>query len=298
YLEVLTRRCAAPNCDTHPVFGKPGTKDAEFCRAHAPSKYLNVRSKRCAAPSCTKQPSYGNLGYSPTHCAAHRQPGQTLRPLKRCSGCKKPATKCSPEKEFYCEVHAPEGTKDLHDVCGVCCHKVDPGVQVCPTCDQSLKLGTTVKRHWKELAIERLLENLGLAFVHDKQVEGGCTRRRPDFRIERPWGTVILEVDEHQHDRKNYACECEVARMRQIYFDLGVEGQKLVFLRYNPDRYIPSYGKEKTTSARQEHLAKLLTMTYGESCPDARPLTVVYLFYDGFSELDPDVQFIDPYART
>ncbi|MHB1954306.1 MAG: hypothetical protein ACYCOU_11215, partial [Sulfobacillus sp.] len=47
YLDVVSRRCAAPNCDARPSFGKPGTKDAEFCRAHAPPEYLDVKHKRC-----------------------------------------------------------------------------------------------------------------------------------------------------------------------------------------------------------------------------------------------------------
>ncbi|MHB1954163.1 MAG: hypothetical protein ACYCOU_10480, partial [Sulfobacillus sp.] len=41
-------RCG--KCKKQASFGKPGTKNTEFCRAHAPPEYLNVNHKRCAAP--------------------------------------------------------------------------------------------------------------------------------------------------------------------------------------------------------------------------------------------------------
>ena len=72
-------------------------------------------------------------------------------------------------------------------------------------------------------------------FDHDKVVAGGCSKKRPDFLITTFWGYIILEIDEFQHNRKTYPCECEVNRMKEIYFDCGVK--HLLFIRYNPDSY-------------------------------------------------------------
>ena len=32
--------------------------------------------------------------------------------------------------------------------------------------------------------------------------------------------------------------------MKEIYFDIGEEYGKVIFIRYNPDNYVPSFGKQ------------------------------------------------------
>lgn len=67
--------------------------------------------------------------------------------------------------------------------------------------------------------------------VFDKVVDNGCSKRRPDIRIERLTHTIIIECDENQHK----STSCENKRMMELFQDLG--SRNIVFLRFNPDSY-------------------------------------------------------------
>jgi len=76
--------------------------------------------------------------------------------------------------------------------------------------------------------------------------------------------------------------------MKQIYMDVGVEN--LLFIRYNPDKYlnIPGHANYGII-AREQYLLKYISerdMHQG--------LGVVYLFYDGFMS-PPEIEYFDPY---
>ena len=81
--------------------------------------------------------------------------------------------------------------------------------------------------------IDKLKENFQEKFTmrFDKIVEGGCSRRRPDVAIDFGSHCLMIEIDENQH--VNYSCEEK--RMVELYEDVGF--RKIVFLRFNPDRY-------------------------------------------------------------
>ena len=151
---------------------------------------------------------------------------------------------------------------------------------ICTSCDQFD--GKTIKRKLKELIVKQYLgeNNVEINF-YDKIYPGGCSKRRPDFVISREWGRIIIEVDEFQHNRKNYPCECEITRMKQIYFDIGEEYGKVIFIRYNPDNYIPSIGKPFETLERLKSLVYWINR-YSSKEPE-NYLTVQYLFYDGYT---------------
>ena len=122
-------------------------------------------------------------------------------------------------------------------------------------------------------------------------MDGGCSQRRPDFIILCDWGYIVIEVDEFQHERSSYSCECEIARMKQIFFDMGTS--KVLFIRFNPDKYKPSYGVEFTLNNRLETLLKIIKEEQDK--PIEGSLDVMYLFYDGYTQLELEVDVIDPY---
>lgn len=82
--------------------------------------------------------------------------------------------------------------------------------------------------------------------------------------------------------------------MKQIYHDLGTN--KVVFIRFNPDEYIPSYGKKFNITKRYEYLLKRLQRIINDNSLTA--LSVHYLFYDGFSEIENVEDVIDPYQSS
>jgi hypothetical protein len=65
-----------------------------------------------------------------------------------------------------------------------------------------------------------------LTMICNKQVEGGCSKRRPDIFIDCGSHCLIIEVDEHRH--VNYSCEEK--RMVELYEDIGF--RKIVFIRF------------------------------------------------------------------
>ena len=183
--------------------------------------------------------------------------------------------------------------KDLR-VCKYCSHTIHYKDTYCSGCKIYIANGNkTVKRKNKELAIKTLLEQNDISATNDVTVQGGCSRKRPDFIIKTAWGTIILEVDEHQHIR-SYPCECEVQRMKMIYFDVGE--RNLLFIRYNPDKYDAMEAQQFTTLQRREFLIKFLKEQIDK--PSFKKLGVVYLFYDKFVPTAVEIEQFDPYKKA
>jgi hypothetical protein len=262
YLDVIHKTCIHPNCTIQPSYGKPGTKKAEYCKDHSPSDYIDVIHKTCIHLNCTTRPSYGYSGYPPEYCATHKLPRMVIYPKNK--------------------------PKEEEKNCTYCNSVIHYNEEYCSSCKTYLDLGQTVRSHEKELRLKTILDDMEVKYIHDTIVTGGCSRKRPDYQIPTQWGTIILEVDEEQHKRKNYSCECETTRMRQIFYDIGTE--YTVFIRYNPDRYKPTQGKQWALPKREEYLKK-----YIQECIETQPETnlgVVYLFYDGFV-CPPEIENIE-----
>ena len=190
YVDVVNKKCKYTGCVKHPTFGKLGTKCAEYCKEHCPFDYVDVLNKKCLHSECDTQPRYGYSGYSPEYCAKHRTPRMVLYPKNK-----------EKEEEKNCSY------------CGVIIHYNE---EYCSGCKRYLELGTTVRTHEKELHFKKLLDELEIKYINDKEVKGGISRKRPDYQIPTSWGTIIVEVDEFQHKKKDYSCECEITRMKQL----------------------------------------------------------------------------------
>jgi hypothetical protein len=72
-----------------------------------------------------------------------------------------------------------------------------------------------------------------VVFHFDTIIKGGCSRRRPDVRIEKYIFTIITECDENAHD--NYDSVCEKKRLNELFEDLGC--RPIILIRFNPDKY-------------------------------------------------------------
>ena len=262
YVNIKNKQCIHPNCETQPVYGKRGNKNAEYCKEHSPSDYVDIKSKRCIQPNCETRSNYGFAGYSYEYCAKHRLPRMIIYPLK----------------------HSKEDSKN----CEYCQTPIHYNELFCSGCKKYIELETTVKGHQKELRVGVLLNENEIKYINDKPADSSCSKRRPDYRIPTKWGECILEVDENQHCNKTYSCECELTRMKQIYYDCGVE--HLLFIRYNPDSYKTLSGKRMELNKREEFLIKYLKeiINWEKSVIN---LGVVYLFYDGFCG-EPEIEEI------
>lgn len=72
-----------------------------------------------------------------------------------------------------------------------------------------------------------------IKYRYDLEIDGGCSKRRPDWFVDMITHTIIIECDEYQHKDRNQ--ECEVTRMNELFTDCG--DRPIVFIRFNPDSY-------------------------------------------------------------
>ena len=77
-------------------------------------------------------------------------------------------------------------------------------------------------------------------WIHDKRIQDGCSRRRPDLLLDMGSHIIIVEIDENAHT--DYDCSCENKRLMEISQDL--EFRPIIFIRFNPDSYTDKNGNK------------------------------------------------------
>ena len=75
-------------------------------------------------------------------------------------------------------------------------------------------------------------------WVHDKKIQDGCSKRRPDLLLDLGSHIIIIEIDEDKHS--GYDNTCENKRLMELSQD--VHHRPIVFIRFNPDKYVDSEG--------------------------------------------------------
>jgi len=292
-INIKSKTCVYPDCKKIPSFGQIGDKKATYCVEHKKSEMVRIGNNKCANLNCTKQPWYGFIGYTPTKCAGHKDPGMIANPIKRCK-CNEKAV-FSNGSDYFCEAHKPDMSHEFIDTCDVCCQKVEKGKTRCDICVKAVltKKSPTLER--KEIRIKKMLETEGFDMIHDQVIDNSCYNRRPDFRLKGLYNEVIIEVDEFQHARNNYNCECEITRMKQIYFSAGAP--TMTFIRFNPDKYKTLDGSAGLASIKRYNiLTRLIRQEVELTAGNIyNGIKVYYLCYDGFLESCISYDIINPY---
>ena len=152
------------------------------------------------------------------------------------------------------------------DLCGYSCHLA---------ADLRKHLGSHAKRRKlgcpREDRVEAWLEEAGAVFERGVRVDFRDGEEplfaRVDFAVRQPWGTCVLEVDEHQHKLRDPGREeRRMRRIRETY------SEPVKFVRYNPDEFTVD-GQPGQVTADERHRRLLSSL-------EAPPGDVVYLFYD------------------
>ena len=130
-------------------------------------------------------------------------------------------------------------------------------------------------------------------WVHDKMVQDGCSRRRPDLLLDLGTHIIIIEVDENKHTQ--YDCSCENKRLMELSRD--VHHRPIVFIRFNPDKYTDQDGKTVNscwrtnkqgvmtiTSTKKEEWEKRIetltdTISYWVENMSDKTVEIIELFY-------------------
>jgi hypothetical protein len=123
-------------------------------------------------------------------------------------------------KSSWCCVR---GIPNYNGYCLSCC------IQTCP----DIPVVNNYKTKEKE-TVDRIKEQFpDFTWVHDKKVQDGCSKRRPDLLCDFGSHIIIVEVDENKHT--DYDTTCEHKRLMEISQDLS--HRPIVFIRFNPDSY-------------------------------------------------------------
>jgi hypothetical protein len=240
-------------------FGKVGTKTPIYCRTHVPKNdsgkidntYINLKNKHCYL--CDKRAYYNFAGLSPEFCNNHKGPDMVRNSTR-------------PKKSTSSIDEARQLGKNYRT--GKC------------TPSMSNNEVNNEYKIRKEIEIAELLFIHDFEFKHDKVIEKGISKRRPDFVLDSAWGKIVLEVDEFQHKRKGYTDD--MPRMKEICLSLQTEN--ILFIRYNPDEYEPVEGHIILNKPEREDFLLKTLKRYMQIHVDKH--NIIYLFYDGFDQND------------
>jgi hypothetical protein len=305
--DIVNKRCIEPGCSTHPSYGIPGKKPSH-CKSHAGEGMEDIVNKRCIEPGCSTQPSYGIPGKKPTHCKSHAGEGMEDIVNKRCvePGCStQPSYGIPGKKPSHCKSHATDGMIDvvsrrcINDWCGTIVHN-NKYRGYCVRCFQHAFPDEPVSRNyrikegaWVDAILERFPDK---TWRFNKQVVGGCSKYRPDAVCDMGSHVVAAECDEHQHETDDPSCINR--RTMSLMRDHGM--RPIVFIRFNPDKYIDSHGNKHTScwgldknglcrvkknkKEEWEHRLSVFLDVLGKSMDTVpgKELTEIKLFYDGY----------------
>jgi hypothetical protein len=160
--------------------------------------------------------------------------GREKRRCKDCGGkdicehdkIKRTCIICHPEKACqHCHYVLVTVKSRFAPYCFPCYCQLNPDVEI-------PKRYMLKENYVREYLKDEFKESITMVF--NKQVEDGCSRYRPDVRIDFGSHTVIIECDEHQH--RGYDRSCDDKRTMSLFKDCG--GRPMVFIRFNPDSYI------------------------------------------------------------
>lgn len=288
------KQCQYHNCLTRAVFGKEGSKKALWCREHKEIDDVDVanKDKECQYSDCSSRSNFGIPGEKPSRCAKHKLDGMITNPRRKCkyTNCKEFAIYTFPNSKqtlAYCEEHKVEGSVNIveHE-CEVChdIHRLVINTNKCYWCYwHEKRQGVTEYRLGKQKEVRAFLHQNNIyesSYDHKLEVkcEGYSQRQfRPDFVYFVKNTIIVLEVDEEQHRDYGTRCENDNTRMLHLTQDLMLsnpETQKIVFIRYNPDKF-KCPGKAPTGESRLKWLKETILTEYQPGRTE-----VIYLFYD------------------
>lgn len=225
-------------CRRMRLYGYPQGQPSR-CRKHKLVRMVNLVFV-CA--ECPEEASYGYKEFQASRCKEHKEEGMHYCMRRACAHdqCHKtPSFNISRRhKAKYCHQHKTEGMVNVNIKPCKLCKAVGINSKYKPYCarcffwlhpsDPRCRSIQTKERHFT-IKVKELFPQT----VLDKAIAGGCSKRRPDCLIDVESHSIIVEVDENQH--QGYEDSCENKRIMEIFKDLG--NRPLVVIRINPDRY-------------------------------------------------------------
>lgn len=167
---------------------------------------IDVKNNRCIHKGCTKHPAFNKESEKPIYCVTHKKNDMVNVISKRC-------------KSTWCSTRF---TKKYDGYCLFCYMNLFP--------DKAVSRNYKTKEY---SVVEYVKTSHPHPWISDKQIDGGCSHRRPDLLLDLIDQVIIVEIDENQHTE--YDCSCENKRIMELSQDLA--HRPIVFIRFNPDDY-------------------------------------------------------------
>ncbi len=246
-VNIKSKTCVEDGCKRLPIFNYKDENKPLYCSIHKHYNMVNIVSKTCISDGCKKIPSYNYEGEpSRLYCSIHKLDNMVNIVSKMCisDGCKKiPNYNYEGQsKALYCATHKKENMIDIkHKTCknDWCYNRnYNPIYEgYCAYCFMHTFPDKPVSKNYKtkeRTIVEFIKSNFSeYTWISDKQIQNGCSKRRPDILCDLGYQVLIIEVDENQHI--DYDCSCENKRIMEISQDIN--HRPLVFIRFNPDCY-------------------------------------------------------------
>lgn len=185
-----------------------------------------------------------------------------------CKDCKGSAICIHIKQKSTCIICTP---KNACVECKSICVKTSKYRPMCARCyaythpDEKLPRKFKLKENIFFDAIREKYPELKMSIRFDKQIDNGCSGKRPDIFIDCLTHVIIGELDENEHSR--YEEICENRRIMELFQDVG--NRPVVVLRLNPDSYYKddekyngcfSYTKSGTISVHKKEWEKRMKL--------------------------------------
>jgi hypothetical protein len=290
-------------CDkVKPCFGLIKGK-ATHCDSCKTPEMFNVKDKLCIKCDLSR-PSFGIEKGKPTHCTKCKEPHMFDVTNKLCIVCniKHPTYGLEKGQITHCLDCKTDNMFDTsHLQCKVCNNtRANPVYKGhCARCYGNLFPDSPLIRNFKTKernVVDFIREQYpDLTWKFDKIIEDACSKRRPDIYLDLGYQVIIIEVDENQH--KFYENICENKRIMEISQDVG--HRPIVFIRFNPDKYLDKNNKnipscfsisketglvkiniKKNWNERLNSLKE--SVDYWLENETEKTIEIIQLYYDGF----------------
>lgn len=210
------------------MYNFPNLKSKKYCFDHKLPGMINVHRKLCQYDKCKLDALYGLPNKNRQFCYEHKQPNHVnLILYNKCS-----ILDCENEFTFtlenikYCMEHCPDSKLQEKRKCKFC-DIMDSSKWICNDCKKIRN-----KKEWSIVRYLRKVIDTPFEYNSSKMLQG-CSKKRPDIYFELAKHSVIVEIDENQHNTYDDICEC--ARINEIVNGIG--GKSVIIIRYNPDSF-------------------------------------------------------------
>jgi hypothetical protein len=291
--------CIYKNCNIRPTYNYEGKKKRLYCTNHKLEGMIDICHKKCVINNCTTIPVYNYKGLKGKYCSVHKLENMINVVNKSCiyENCITiPNYNYKGLKAKYCVLHKEKDMIDVKNKLCFICNKTIAWIdnnKYCSPCNAFINPDSKQGRKYcfKQNTIVDILKQHFTFDIIDKQINDGCTKRRPDLIIDCLTHVINIEIDEEQHKSKSYTPECEESRYNELFTAFG--DRPIICIRFNPDKYIiKKNNKEikiegifKNTKINEKELderMKILIKTIKDSIEKIQEETfsIKYLFYD------------------